>query len=617
MKVNVNAEKQTQISSRIPSIFWILILAFFLRILHLASSASNPMTYSPGADETFYLDFGKNVAQGQFGLNAEFVFMDPLYGYFIGFINLVTGENLFVIYFFQILFDVFTVWVVYTISKILWDQRAGLIAALFYALTSTAIFYTTTILKPTLVACYVALWVLLTIRIPKSKRSIAWFGYGCLLGLGIALRSNLLLLTIISFFYIPFSHYINKSETKIFIKMFFLFIGFILFASILATRNKHITDHWSILPPNGGIVLHQIYNTDNPKSVHFVPDFVSYRSPSEILNGYKNEAHKRLGRELSIYEVSDYWRDQALSYITLNPKITFNNILRKSKEFISYKEIGNNRFFYEEAMFSPILQTLPQPFGWLFALGCPGLILLFMRHKTASLPVIFAVIAIFTTFVFFIAAARFRSHGLPLFAIGSGVYIAAILNWKKTGINKTISIIFLSIFLGLISIWNGKNYINETSSLMEFAWGYIKMGQTAQAIKYAQQQIREVPEDAGPYELLGYIALNEKNYQDAILFYSTATQLSPQHHISQYNLALSLNKTKQYEESLVAIDSAINIATLPEYIFLKGQILENMGDISRAIQFYDILINIDDSLPNWLTYANKAKERIDFLKKYY
>jgi len=473
------------------------------------NATPNPMTYHPGADEAFYLSFGKDVAQGQFGLSAPYIFMDPLYGYLIGFFTWLTGQNLFVIYFFQIIVDVFTVWLVYAIGKVLWNHRAGLIAAVIYALSSTAIFYTTTILKPTIVANFIALWVLLTIRVPQTKSLTVWLGYGIFLGLGVALRSNLLLLGIASLFIIPLFQIQNKSEDSLSIKMVLLVVGFSL-PSLLAARNDHIANHWSMLPPNSGIVLHQLYNVSNPKSVEFAPGFVSYKSPPEILAGYSKETEKRLGKQLSTYEVSDYWRKQAFTYIASNSDIIFENLLRKSKEFIAYKETGNSRFLNEEALFSPLLTFLPQPFGWLFALGLPGLILLIFRNRFLSLPIIIAVTMVFATFVIFIAAARFRSHGIPLFAVGSGVFITAVIDWKNTGKYKTSAAIILSVILGILTIWSENQINREPTNPMEFAWGYVKMGQHEKARRYALRKINANPEDAGPYELLGYMALNAK-----------------------------------------------------------------------------------------------------------
>jgi hypothetical protein len=215
----------------------------------------------------------------------------------------------------------------------------------------------------------------------QTKRILVWLIYGLFLGLGVALRSNLLLLSLSSFIILPLLYYKSNGKKDLLKKMILLILGFSVPALMLAARNEHISGHWSMLPPNSGIVLHQLYNSDNPDSIHFIPYFVSYGSPSEILVGYTKEAEKRLGQHLSIYEVSNFWRKQALAYITLNYDKVSENLIRKSKEFIAFKEIDNSRFINEEVKFSTLLKLLPQPFGWLFAFGLPGLILIVLRHK--------------------------------------------------------------------------------------------------------------------------------------------------------------------------------------------------------------------------------------------
>ena len=52
-------------------------LALLLRLVHLLSTPSNPLTYHPGPDEDYYIRFGLDVAQGQLGLTPDFIFMDP------------------------------------------------------------------------------------------------------------------------------------------------------------------------------------------------------------------------------------------------------------------------------------------------------------------------------------------------------------------------------------------------------------------------------------------------------------------------------------------------------------------------------------------------------------
>lgn len=597
-----------------PLIFVILAIALIIRLLHFISAVNNPITYFPGADETFYLNFAMDVSHGHLGFSSQYIFMDPLYGYFLGILTWAAEKNVFIIYVIQIIIDVVTVWVIYVIGRLAWNPRAGLIAAMFYALSTTAIFYTTTILKPTLVANYIALWILFSIKVSQSKSLYIWLSFGIFIGLGVALRSNLLILSLASFIILPSFYIKYYGLNNISIKMLFLMIGFILITVLLAERNEKVTNYWSILPPNSGIVLHQIYNSDNPRAVQFSPEFISYGSPHDILYGYTKEAEKRLGEKLSVYEVSHYWREEAVNYINRNPTKVLENILRKSKEFIAYKEIDNSRSLNKEAKFSPILTLLPQSLGWLSAFGIPGLIILFIRNKIISLPIIIAMGTVFLTFIIFIAAARFRAHGLPLFAIGSGVFISSLMEWKNNDHYQHIIAIIFSVVLGFLTVVYGNQMEETDNNPIQIAWGYLKMGQVEAAEQYALDKIHKEPKDASPYELLGYISLNENDYEKAISYLSNAARLAPQHHVTQYNLAIAYREEMQLQNSLIAIEAAINNVVLPDYLYLKGQILEQIGAVENARSNYEFLIDIAASRFEWHEYIIKAEERLSILK---
>ena len=64
-------------------------------------------------------------------------------------------------------------------------------------------------------------------------------------------------------------------------------------------RNYAAYGSLSPVPHNGGIILHQIYNEQNPRAEIWIPPFVSYLHPSEIWQGYSAEASRRVGHPLT------------------------------------------------------------------------------------------------------------------------------------------------------------------------------------------------------------------------------------------------------------------------------------------------------------------------------
>ncbi|MES9904581.1 MAG: glycosyltransferase family 39 protein, partial [Sedimenticola sp.] len=140
--------------------------------------------------------------------------MDPLYGYLLGLLFTLFGKNLFLIYFFQVILDTVTVGLVYLVGKELGGSKVGLLAALCYGVAATALFYSTTILKPSFSAFYVTLWVYIGLRLWESGTLWGWLGYGLFLGLGVALRSNLLLMALAGLAIVPLGNYIRRHTSK-------------------------------------------------------------------------------------------------------------------------------------------------------------------------------------------------------------------------------------------------------------------------------------------------------------------------------------------------------------------------------------------------------------------
>ena len=176
------------------AVFGTLALVFLVRLAHLSSAMVSPLTYQPGPDEDYYRRFGLAIALGQDPNSPEFTFMDPAYGYILGAIFKLVGPNLFVVYLLQVLLDTATAYGILTIGRLLGRPRAGLVGALLYGLTATAVMFCTTLLKEVWVTAFLTWWVVGALTLIRSPRKWTWLLFGLYSGLGVGLRSTLLLL---------------------------------------------------------------------------------------------------------------------------------------------------------------------------------------------------------------------------------------------------------------------------------------------------------------------------------------------------------------------------------------------------------------------------------------
>lgn len=553
-----------------PSVSWFALalvglLVLSLRVLHLGYALHSPLTYQPGPDEDFYLHFGRMLASGGTETAVEGS-MDPAYGYLLAAVFGLFGPGLFGVYLLQIGLDTVTAMGIYWLGREFGRPRAGLIAAAIYGLTSTAILMTTAALKEIWVANFMVLWVGLALILLVRPRPLVWASLGLLCGMGVALRSNLLLMTPMAVILLPWIlHRQNRPWAEIVRGLAGLAIGVLLPLILLSMRNERLAGSFSPVPTQGGLVLHQLYNPENPRSLAEAPHFVAFYNPIEIWLGYAREAERRLGRTLSPHEVDAYWRGEAFAYVRRHPAQSLRNAGRKLTEFVAYDEVANNRSMNDERLFSPVLRGLPLPFGWLFALGIPGLFLLWRADRRAL--VVFApILLVVVTVAVFFAEDRFRFPAAPMLALGAGWFVDSILvSWRDWNPRRLALAGLPVIAIGAASVWCSRSVPEVPVSWDRVAWGYIRMGQLTEARRVAEAHAAQLPSDSSLQEALAYIAVAQGRTADAIGFYRRAILLRPGSHTAHFNLARLLARNGRREEALREAKIAASLAPDPDY----------------------------------------------------
>ena len=547
-------------------VFGVLGLVLALRLAHLSSALVSPLSYQPGPDEEYYLRFGQAVLAGQGQDAAVFTFMDPAYGYLLGAIFKLIGVAPAAVYLLQCFLDASTALGIFFIGRLLGRPRAGVYGALLYGLTSTAIMFSTTLLKEVWVTSIVTWWVAGGLAVIRSERKVAWLAFGVLCGIGVGLRSTLLVLALAALFLPLFS---GKSRG---LKSALVACGFILAVAPWSLRNDHAYGSFSFLPHNSGVVLHQLYNAQNPSSSMWIPEFVNYMEPAEIWRGYSAEANRRAGRALSPPEVDRYWKSEALGFMEQNPGQVLQDMWHKTLKFFASTEIPINRSLVEESMFSPVLHVLPMPAAWLLAMGITGLIWLALEDRRWL--IIAAPIGLsLATMVFFWAEDRFRFHAMGMLALCSGIWIDGLIVAVRTHQRKwAAGLAALALGVGATSVALGAGMPKPTVRWDHIVWGYIKMGRIDEARGIAQRIVAEQPDNGQILEALGFTAIKRADYSEAAQDYERAIAARPRSHVAHFNLAkvyLQLgDRPKALEEAKAA--AALNPA--PEYLDLVTQV---------------------------------------------
>jgi len=554
-----------------------LAMVLVLRLIHMHYALAGPLTWQMGADEDFYWRFAQDVAFGSGGLRAEFAFMDPLYGYLLGGI-LKLGAGAFPLYLLQIAVDCLSAFGLYRIACVFGRPRAGLLALLVYGLTGTAIAYSMALLKATWVAAFVIWWMYGVLQLASAARLRTALLLGVFCGLGVALRANLLLMIPLAMGCVG---WLGRRDGVPMTGLARLCGGIALGAALplllLVARNVAISDKWSPMPNNGGIVLHQIYNAGNPDGRAGVPAFVGrYTAPGEIWDGYRREAERRLGRALPPQAVDAYWRAEAVAYLRAHPLQAAGNGLRKLREASAYPEVPNTRNYVDERIVSPLLAILPLPFGWLFALGLPGIALLLWRDRRAVVVLAPLAMGALTLAVFF-AEDRFRFNVIGPFVLGTGLWLDALWRllaqrrWRAMAAGLTAS-----AALGLWSVAQARLLLPEfPSDAQRLVWGYLKSGQNDRALALLEPLVHSQVATPGLDELKGYIAVREQRWDDAVEILERAVGQRQDRHEAWHNFSLALEASGRREDALAAQLRAVSLQPVQfDYLVRTGDLLE-------------------------------------------
>ena len=574
----MNSQAATPPESVAPGrrvVLGVLALVLVIRLLQLVSAMSSPLTWQPGPDEDYYRRFGEAVAAGHGAQDSpEFTFMDPAYGYILGAIFKVVGPNLFVVYLLQVLLDTATAYGIITVGRLLGRPRAGLIGAALYGLTATAIMFCTTLLKEVWVTAFLTWWVVGALAIVGAERErkwhwprLYWLSLGVYAGLGVGLRSTLLL---VGGFTLLLPLWRSRQASTWLLVACGLVVGLLPWS----VRNYQAYGSLAPVPHNGGIVLHQVYNDQNPNAEIWIPPFVSYLHPSEIWQGYAAEASRRAGRPLCVVEVDRYWHDEAITFMEQHPAQVAGDILRKSSGVLSSNELANNRSDTEERMFSSILAVLPSPAAWLLGMGLAGLLWLALQDERRNRWLIVAVpiaLAWLTMAVFF-AESRFRFHAASMLALCSGVLVDQFVSgWRE---RRRQLAAFGALALGIVatSLVLGARTPPVPVHWDRIAWGYINMGKIRAAQSLSERISQQQPDNAAIFEALGYTDAVTQQYEQAAQALQHAIALRPGSHVAHFNLARVYLKLGDRQRAAEEASIAVKLHPSPDYESLLSQI---------------------------------------------
>ena len=580
----------------------IFSLALFLRLLHFSQSVDNPLLYHPVLDEAYYIEMGGHIAGGM-GWQDEgrAFFMDPLYGYLLGSIFSIFGEDLSVVRLFQILLDSLNVLLIYAIGIRMWSRSAGIAAAVIYAVYKIAFFYTLLILKTTAAVTLSLVFVLAVLKSRDSQRSLPWFLLGMLGAVMVYLRANFICLVPLT---IVFHWVLDRPNGIIFLKRstFFL-MGFLLLISLGALRNYMVSGEVVWLNAQSGRLLYACNNPENVSGRYQVPSF-SRPHPLHSENDFRREAERRVGRALSVKEASTYWRRETLRLLGQRPKILLVLFKNKLKGTIADHEIPVNHSYDVAAQFSGVTRWPLPTFALVFALGLPGLVIGGVKKREAVW-LVMPVLCMLITVTVFYTSSRFRMPALPFLVIGAGIALATLADWVRRGaIAKSLGLLATAALLFTFSLSVSEPKMTGTEEFY-LAKAYWSQKEFQKARIVATKAGQTFPQQARFPTLLGMIALSEDRFEEAIAHNQRALEIDRNHADAYHNLGIAYLLSGRPQAAVEAIEKAVAFGGDENHLFSLARAYDAVGDERRAEMTYKGYLQASSSTAPHRSLAEK------------
>ena len=133
----------------------------------------------------------------------------------------------------------------------------------------------------------------------------------------------------------------------------------------------------------------------------------------------------------------------------------------------------------------------------------------------------------------------------------------------------------------------------DLHALFQKAASHFQRGQLENAKTFARKILDKYPEQADTHHLLGLIAGQQGQHEQAAQYIAIAIRITPDNPSYHLNHALALLNCKRLNSALVACDHAIRInPAIPEAHFRRANLLRDLGQREEAVSAYEHAIRL-------------------------
>jgi tetratricopeptide (TPR) repeat protein len=354
------------------------------RMIYLSQLQRTPVLTLLFLDSEYYYQWAVGLFSGQGHPHGAF-WLSPGYPIALaGLFKAIGSTSAVAIVVAQFFLSVGTLFCLGLFTKQLFGDTVALVCCGIAVLYAPWLYYDGVILSASLILLLNSLILLLIIRdedsgepLPLSFTTAPWIWLliGILCGLSALARPASLLFAGLL---IGLMWLLKFRRREVRIALFAIGIAVTLLPVLI--RNWQVSGSLVLTTSSGGINFF-IGNNSAASGVYDELSFVQSFDPEREAEGYRAEASRASGRELTLNEASRFWFLQAVRDIVEDPLAWMRLLAKKLWLTIQNEEIANNISFRGVSGFVPITGALPIRWGLLFPFAVAGAFLIWRKER--------------------------------------------------------------------------------------------------------------------------------------------------------------------------------------------------------------------------------------------
>jgi tetratricopeptide (TPR) repeat protein len=535
----------------------IFAVAFAIRIIHLWQIRSAPFFALLMGDSRSYDEWARRIASGEW-FGREVFYQAPLYPYFLAVLYKTIGRDLLAVRIAQSAIGAASCVLLFLAGRRLFSYRVGVVAGCGLAFWAPAIFFDALIQKSVLDVFLVSLllWLL-----PEAATAAGqpgptagsagvkrWLAIGATLGVLALTRENaLVFIIVIAIGALVVPGGIRNAAS--------LACGVAMVLLPVALRNASV--------PNGGFFVttsqfgpNFYIGNHHGADGTYAPLRFGRGAPEYERQDATELAERAIGRPLSAGDVSTYWTDQAVTFITSEPGAWLSLTARKFRLLWNATEMVDTEAQESHAEYSWPLRTLGpvMHFGLLVPLAVLGVIINWRRGAAVRMLVALTVAYAASVLLFYVFA-RYRYPLVPLLILFAAAALVELATGRTRPRAATLAVVVVVVV-----------FCN---------WPVVPPG-----------WMLAVSENN-----IGVALQAEGRYDDAATHYQRAAALRPDYAPAINNLGTALRAAGRLDAAVSAYERALAAhPDFPEAHYNLANALSDAGRGREAVHHFEIAL---------------------------